>query len=221
MVTATDLRGHGQSEGPRGHCPSYDSLVTDIEFLVKMNRSEYHGKPEYLYGHSLGGAVALYYSLTCDNYVDGIIASSPLIKTGPAVEKSFTGLGRTLVDINPANTGTYGVLNSMLCHDAGVVKEYTADPLVHNRITVKMESEIEKKGEWIFEQRNALKGPILLVAGSCDRICDVKQVVNLATGLPDSVSLKVWDGLYHETHNEHEKAEVIRFNIDWLDNHLN
>ena len=34
------------------------------------------------------------------------------------------------------------------------------------------------------------------------------------------VTLKLWDDLYHEVHNEPEKAEVFKFMIEWLDEHL-
>jgi alpha-beta hydrolase superfamily lysophospholipase len=146
MVTTIDLREHGKSEGPRGHTPSYAALLTDIEFLVKMNRSENHGKRENIYGHGLGGSIAQYYSLTCDNYVNGIIDTSPFIKTGPSVDNSFTGFGRTLVDLAPTNAGTFGLLCTIMSRDSAVLKAYSVAPLVPNRITVKMESEISKKG---------------------------------------------------------------------------
>jgi len=30
----------------------------------------------------------------------------------------------------------------------------------------------------------------------------------------------LWDGLYHEIHNEPEQAEVLKFLIRWLDGQL-
>ncbi len=33
-------------------------------------------------------------------------------------------------------------------------------------------------------------------------------------------TLKIWEGLYHETPNEPEKAEVIAFMIDWIKAHI-
>jgi alpha-beta hydrolase superfamily lysophospholipase len=33
-------------------------------------------------------------------------------------------------------------------------------------------------------------------------------------------TLKLWEGFYHETHNEPEKAEVLSFMIDWLNRSL-
>jgi alpha-beta hydrolase superfamily lysophospholipase len=63
-----DLRGHGKSEGPRGHAPSYDALLDDIGRLLDLplasggDRGEatalrYPGLPRFLYGHSLGGSL--------------------------------------------------------------------------------------------------------------------------------------------------------------------
>ncbi|MBE2235329.1 MAG: alpha/beta hydrolase, partial [Anaerolinea sp.] len=37
--------------------------------------------------------------------------------------------------------------------------------------------------------------------------------------LAPDCTLKLWDGLYHETHNEPEKGEVIGFVVDWLQRH--
>ena len=35
-----------------------------------------------------------------------------------------------------------------------------------------------------------------------------------------NVSLKLWDDMYHETHNEIEKDKVIKYNISWLNQQL-
>ncbi len=31
---------------------------------------------------------------------------------------------------------------------------------------------------------------------------------------------KIWDGLYHEVHNEPEKDQVFKFTLDWIKNHM-
>jgi len=47
-----------------------------------------------------------------------------------------------------------------------------------------------------------------------------EDFARLVTEAGGDVTLKVWDGLYHEVHNEPEKAEVFRLMIEWLDKHL-
>ncbi|HSM70114.1 MAG TPA: hypothetical protein VK851_01095 [Anaerolineales bacterium] len=33
-------------------------------------------------------------------------------------------------------------------------------------------------------------------------------------------TLKLWDGLHHEIHNEPEQADVFKFMIEWLDKRM-
>ena len=37
-VVALDLRGHGRSEGRRGHCPDYSQLLGDVDALLTKSR---------------------------------------------------------------------------------------------------------------------------------------------------------------------------------------
>ena len=34
------------------------------------------------------------------------------------------------------------------------------------------------------------------------------------------VTLKLWEGMYHELHNEPERKEVFKVMIEWMDEHL-
>ncbi|MGB2782801.1 MAG: alpha/beta hydrolase, partial [Atribacterota bacterium] len=56
-----DLRGHGKSEGPRGHTPSYEALMKDISSLLEVTNKQFPQLPSFLYGHSLGGNLVLNY----------------------------------------------------------------------------------------------------------------------------------------------------------------
>jgi len=47
-----------------------------------------------------------------------------------------------------------------------------------------------------------------------------EDFARLAGNAGSDVTLKLWDGLYHELHNEPERAEVFKFMTEWLDKHL-
>jgi len=221
VFNAMDLRGHGKSEGLRGYTPSFDTIVTDIEFLVKSARTAYPGKKQFLYGHSLGGSLVLYYRLTSKHNVDGIISTSPLFKPGARIPPLKKLMGRVLSDISPKVTLTNGLQRPWLSRDGRVVRDYSSDPLVHDKITCRMGWELLKNGEWVFNHMKELRGPILMVVGSREKIVDYQRVLDAAKGMDSKVlTLKVWEGLYHETHNEPEKAQVVQYNINWLDEHL-
>jgi alpha-beta hydrolase superfamily lysophospholipase len=65
--------------------------------------------------------------------------------------------------------------------------------------------------------------PLLIMHGKADKLTypsgseDFAKLVRAAGG---DVTLKLWDDLYHEIHNESEKAEVFKFMIEWLERHL-
>src|SRR6476659_5659339 len=57
-VHAFDLRGHGRSEGQRVWVSPFERYVDDLEdFIHRVEHAE-AGKPVFLFGHSMGGAIA-------------------------------------------------------------------------------------------------------------------------------------------------------------------
>jgi len=60
-----DLRGHGNSEGKRGHINNFKKLLNDSEEMFINIRKENLDVPIVMFGHSLGGCIALNY--LCEN----------------------------------------------------------------------------------------------------------------------------------------------------------
>jgi alpha-beta hydrolase superfamily lysophospholipase len=58
-VTQFDCRGHGRSEGRRGHVDRFDDYHADLNLVVRRARERVPGVPWALMGHSLGGLIAL------------------------------------------------------------------------------------------------------------------------------------------------------------------
>jgi acylglycerol lipase len=220
VFNAMDLRGHGKSEGARGYAPGFSTLVSDIEFLIKSGRADYPGIPQFLYGHSLGGSLVLFYRLTSKLNVDAVISTSPLFKPGARVPAAKVMFAHVMSDIAPKLTLTNGLQRPWLSRDGREVRDYSNDPLVHDKISCRMGWELLKNGEWVHAHMKEIRGPILMVVGTREKIVDYQKIVDAAKGLDDRVELKVWEGLYHETHNEPEKQQVIGYNIAWLDNLL-
>src|SRR5262245_53926721 len=55
-----DLRGHGESEGQRGHVSGFEEYRSDLErFLYEVRTQDAAASPLLLLGHSLGGLIAL------------------------------------------------------------------------------------------------------------------------------------------------------------------
>ena len=52
-----------------------------------------------------------------------------------------------------------------------------------------------------------------------DKIISLQAAQEFAEKADGKVTFKVWDGLYHEIHNEPEQAKVFDYMLDWLDKH--
>ncbi|XP_045796338.1 caffeoylshikimate esterase-like isoform X2 [Trifolium pratense] len=81
-VFAMDYPGFGLSEGLHCYIPSFDSLVDDvIEIYSKIKENpEIHSLPSFLFGQSMGGAVALKMHLKQPKAWDGAILVAPMCK---------------------------------------------------------------------------------------------------------------------------------------------
>jgi acylglycerol lipase len=217
-LTGFDLRGHGKSEGVRGHSPSYDALMLDISQNIGIVREHFPGVPVFLYGHSLGGNLVLYYCLTQKPDLKGAIVTSPALGTAEPVPAAKLIMGKLMYNLAPAMQMENGLDRSGLSRDSEVEKIYSSDPLVHSKISTRWALDMLNNGRYIIDHAGEFPIPLLLMVGTADRLISVKLTENLAQGVSISkITFQKWDGFYHELHNEPEKAKVMDVMTDWLD----
>lgn len=219
-VLAFDLRGHGRSAGPRGHTPSYEALLADIDRLIEQVGQRFPGLPAFLYGHSLGGNLVLNHALRRRPALAGVVATSPGLRLAFEPPPIKVALARVMNALLPAFVQPNGLEVAALSRDPQVVHDYTHDSLVHDRISARLFVGFFEAGRWALAHAAEMALPLLLVHGDADRICAVEGSREFAAQAPGDCSLQAWAGLYHETHNEPEKEQVLQFAIDWLDAHL-
>ncbi len=219
-VTAIDLRGHGKSPGTRGHIPSYDTASGDINQLIALTTAQFPGIPQFLYGHSLGGALVLYTSLFHAPKVRGTIATSPGLDPG-AVPPAKLLMAKVLSQLAPSFTMKNGLDVNNLSHDFAVIKNYQADPLVHPMISTRLGYELINNGKKISEFKGEFPVPLLLLQGAKDHLVNAATNARFANQLKAQCTFKMFEEGYHELHNEPWKEEVFKVIIDWVDSHIN
>jgi alpha-beta hydrolase superfamily lysophospholipase len=66
----------------------------------------------------------------------------------------------------------------------------------------------------------ALTMPLLVLHGTADRLVPpaASEVVRAHAGSPD-LTVRTYEGLYHEPHNEPERDQVLDDVVAWLDAH--
>lgn len=211
---AFDLRGHGKSEGKRGHTPSLMQWLDDIRLLIDLADAD---RPRFLYGHSLGGSIALNYGLHPHTQLAGIIATGPALKRSFKVPAIKILLGKGMAKLWPTFSQHSGLDPEAISRDKSVVQAYIDDPFVHDWASARLFIEATKAGEEALAQAAKINLPLLLVCGQEDHLVDVtacEEFFRRSSSVDKT--LRILPGLYHEVHNEPEKAEVIAEMIQWV-----
>jgi len=219
-LTAFDLRGHGKSGGARGHTPSYDAMMTDLDMFLDLTAGRYPGLPRFAYGHSMGGNLVINFALRRKAELEGVIATGPWLKLAFEPQPSKVTLGKLMNSIFPGFSQTSGLDTKALSRDVNVVHAYETDPLVHDKISARLFVEMYQTGLWAFEQAVNFPLPTLLMHGSADTITSPEASRQFAQSAGEKVTLRIWEGCFHEIHNEPEKEEVIKTIIAWLETRL-
>jgi acylglycerol lipase len=218
IVYAYDQRGHGKSEGKRGHTPSYEALMQDVDSMIQKIKKEYPELPLFLYGHSFGGNVAANFALRKGTgLLQGAIIASPWLRLAFEPPAFKLALGRMMSKIYPAYSDSNEINPDDISTDHEVVEQYKNDPLVHARITAKLFTETYEAGEWAMAHAQQLKIPALLSHGAEDKITDADASKEFAFSAPNFATFKRWEGMRHEPHNELAKEAVASFMLEWLD----
>lgn len=217
-VNSFDQRGHGKSEGIRGHSPSVEQSLEDISLVVaKADPS----LPHFLYGHSMGGGFVLLYAGTRAAKFDGIIASDPLIRLALSVPYLKVLSGRFASKLLPTMRVHNEINVDYLTRDAQLNEAYANDPQILHDITLKMGSIMLDLGNAIFEKAPNIDTPILVCHGSADKITShdaSKEFIEKVASTDKT--FKSLEGWYHEPHNEVEKDEFIKIVLDWVLAHI-
>jgi acylglycerol lipase len=220
VLLAADLRGHGKSEGQRGHTPSMDVLREDISKQLDETRICAPDSPVFLYGHSLGGTLVLSYCIRLHPQINGVIATGPLLCPGFAPPGWKLALGRFMRNLVPTLAMSNEIDRDGLSRDPQVVDAYNTDPLVHDRVSARLGIDMIEEGLWLLENASTSEIPTLVMHGSADRICSPQASQEYAQKAGSVCTLKIWDGFFHEVHNEPEQDQVLQYALQWMDSHL-
>lgn len=219
-VYAYDHRGFGASGGPRAHVARWSVLHDDLEAQLVDVRAASSGLPLVLYGHSMGGLIALGY----------VLADPPrplpdlLVLTSPGLDSTIARWKKSLAPmlgrVAPRLRVPNGFRTGDLSRDPAVDARVAADPLCMGSTTARMGAEAfaeQVRVRAASMEGGALPLPTYVIHGADDPIVPVAASEILA-GLRN-VTRRVYPGLRHETHNEPEGAAVVADTIAWLRRH--
>ncbi|KAF2955982.1 alpha/beta hydrolase [Marinitoga sp. 38H-ov] len=200
-IITFDLPGHGLSEGKRGHIKNIYKVYDYIEEITPDNF--------ILFGHSLGGLIALRYSEYSNKKPKKLILSSP------AVGKLYTPSQKILLMLFgflKRLTISNGIDPKDICHDDEAIRKYIEDPLVHNKISFGSIKQLFSEAEIAIDEAENLNMPILLQYGEMDRIINVDNWKILSEKLKNA-HIQKYKYAKHEVFNEPKYKEAFISNL--------
>ncbi len=209
-----DNYGHGRSGGKRGHCPSYKALMDVMAAVIARAKSHFPDIPILLYGHSMGGNLALNYGLRFGG-IAGLMITSPYLRLAFSPPRWKMKLGKSLLRFWPSFTLPSGLDPEGISRIPEEVKKYREDPLIHDLVSPMFSFPIMDAGEWVLANASALSQPLLLMHGMSDPIIDFNASKILANKAPN-VTFIPFEGGYHELQHDLCRDEVFESIRHWL-----
>lgn len=215
-----DHRGHGQSGGTRVQVDHFDDFVTDLKTYFDQIRTDFPGLPIFLYGHSMGSLICLLFAARYQDDLAGLITTGTALElVGANPVSRFLGRmasrvipNRKLIPLDPLG----------ISRDPAVVERYCNDPLVSTeKLRIGMVVQLTNAAARCKKLQSTLRLPYLALHGGADPICSpaAADVIREASGSRDT-TVKVYEKLLHEIHNEREQDMIFADIVNWLNAHV-
>ena len=221
----TDLPGHGQSSGRRGHAGNEDLLDWVIQASLEVMDDDL---PYGVMGHSMGGLLTLRHLVLAGK---GLLpepsfgwVSSPLVDAGEGQPSWVRKAAHLLGPVVPWFTISTGVTSAM-CRvvsddEVDEISTTTPKPLWHNRVSLGWGVFLMKTSEWLQATADQVSEnvPVLMTHGSDDPVCSPSKTQKLfdRLGSRNKTYLEI-KGALHEPFSGAESGSLFAGIEKWLD----
>lgn len=215
---AVDLRGHGASEGRRGHVPRFEILLQDLDrFRREAQGIVPPGTPVFLVGHALGGLIALRYLEEYDAPVAGCIITSPCFGTAVPVPRWKVLAANVLDRVLPAFPLRFRIDPANLTRDPRRARDYLDDPAIHGTFTPRMFTATSSAIHSALQRGERIHAPVHVLFAGDDRMIDTERSLAFARSLPTRlVTVTVLDGHHHELLHDVDRRDVMADVQNWI-----
>ena len=217
-VTQFDCRGHGRSQGRRGHVDRFDDYHDDLCLVVRRARERTPGVPWALMGHSLGGAIVLDHVLRQQSQpqADRLVAVAPWLELKMKVSVPKRAAADFFSRLKPTLTTGNGIKAEDVSRSHEVVANFFRDPLVHHVATAGWFASVLRTQAALRTMAGQLAVPTLLLVAGRDRIVSTEAALAFAQAAGSAVEVRRYQDLYHEIFLEPERERVLSDVANWL-----
>jgi alpha-beta hydrolase superfamily lysophospholipase len=208
-VLTYDVRGHGQSPGPRGFVEHFETYLDDLRAAYTRARELAPGKPIALLGHSHGSLITLR-ALCSDNppQVACAVVASPYLGLRLAVPGYKKLLARVASRVVPSLAQPNSLRVEDLTADKGKQAERLADKLCFDVATARWYTESSAAQAYVLANANRINVPTTWLVGGADPIADPAASRRVADRIP-TAQYHDLTGLKHEVFNEVDRGKVF------------
>jgi alpha-beta hydrolase superfamily lysophospholipase len=209
-VALPDLRGHGKSEGERGHSNGELEVLRDLGDVQDHLAYRQPEAPKVLVGHGLGALWCLAYAAERGGVAALVLAAPPL---APRFEAPSAGGGLRALFKKPGPTtpGRTGWRAEELAADPDARRARAADPLVHDVVTLRAQKAAAAAAERTRARIAALEVPALVLCGGSDPLAPSSDWRPLATPRVAVESVEGAHDLFHDRGAADARARVVRW----------
>ena len=217
-VYALDLRGHAHSEGGRVWVKHFDEYLEDLDVLLARVRAAEPGRPVFLFGHSMGGAIVTLFTVTRKPDVAGVVLSGAALGIDAPGVQLF---GLKVIAALAPHAGALKLKLKDFSRDPAVVAACEADPLVWHKATpARTAKELVKAVRRIEKSMEDVTVPLLVLHGTADAVTPPrgsKALFDRARSVDKA--LKLYGDFFHDLLHEPDHARVSADIAAWLEAH--
>lgn len=210
-LIAIDQRGHGRSEGKRGHTPSYEALLDDVDAMLDGASERHPGVPRFLYGHSLGGNIVLNHALRRRAGIAGVMATGPWLRLTDDLVWYKRIPATILEPFLPTLSFSTNTDRNEILEEVGVRRN---TELFHNLITIRLLIRTRRAGIWASKHGDLLSVPALVIHGERDPVADPQASLDFARGAGTGCTAVFLPEVGHNPHEE--DPNTISTMVGWV-----
>ena len=207
---AFDIQGFGASGGRRAYIDDWASYRYQVlDNLVPLFALRI---PVVLLGHSIGGLMALDYTLSRHRRPDLVVLNAPALD---AVIPVWKRIGAPLIaKVAPRLTLGNPIDPAQLFIDEEEAANFRNDPLVLTRTTVRLGDIVLEQMGRVGRSLDLYDVPTLVLHGGADTL--VPPEVSEALGRLPTVERRIYPSMRHASINEPGGAQLVEDIVAWI-----
>ncbi|RLN00659.1 hypothetical protein C2845_PM06G24110 [Panicum miliaceum] len=226
-VFGIDYEGHGKSMGTRCYIQKFENLVADCDQFFKSicEMEDYRNKSWFLYGESMGGAVALMLHRKDPTFWDGAVLVAPMCKVSEKVKPHpfVVTLLTKVEEIIPKwkIVPTKDIIDSTFKDPVKREKIRKNKLIYQDKPRLKTALELLRTSKGVEDSMSEVRMPFLVLHGEADTVTDpeVSRALHEGAASTDK-TFKLYPGMWHglTAGEPDENVELVFSDIlAWLD----